>query len=575
MTASQFTTPRQKLIEVSIPLEAINAAAEQVKKKAPKGYFTGLHKYWSQKPLPASRGILFAQLVDDPSSCPEEFSTKEAQDAERDRLHRLISNLVPWEASGNEEILNEARYEIARSVARARGNKLPPIGQMTRQQIIRYLQEHAPPVYDPFSGGASIPLEAQRLGLKAIGSDLNPVAVLIGKALVEFPPMFAGCKPVNPQVNELHQWKGAQGLADDVRYYGLWIRKQAEKKIGHLYPKIRMKDGKEATVCVWLWTRTVPSPDPRAKGAHVPVVSSFVLSAKIGKEVIVKPVVNRDKMTWAFEIDHRPSKGDIEAAKKGTKAARGANFVCLLTGAAIDDMHVKTSGKTGNMGASLMAIVAEGNRSRIFLAPNTEQVEVAHSAQRPDVSGIEQPVPERLTGGTCFGYGLDRFDKLFTPRQLVALTTFSDLVMEARDKVLTDARKHWSGAHADDTRRLGDGGVGPVAYADAVACYHSIILGRMVGYSSSLTTWLPKDSALRHAMPRQALQMMWETAEANPLGTSSGDFETCTRAIASYLDQFNGPTQAFVELRDASSESTPRRLFALTRLTTTTSAMRI
>ena len=244
-----MTTPpkpayRKKLIEVSIPLEAINAETKRRKQKAPKGYPTSFHKYWAQRPVAACRAVIFAQLVDDPGSCLAEFPTKAEQDAERTRLHNLIERFVSWDVSTNESVLSEARYEIARSVARGRGEMLPALKEMRPQQIIDYLQTNAPPVYDPFSGGGSIPLEAQRLGLKAIGSDLNPVAVLIGKAMIEFPPKFAGRKPVNPDVNELHQWKGAQGLADDVRYYGRWMRTEAEKKIGHLYPKAKLADGK-------------------------------------------------------------------------------------------------------------------------------------------------------------------------------------------------------------------------------------------------------------------------------------------------------------------------------------------
>jgi putative DNA methylase len=318
--------------------------------------------------LAACRAVLFAQLVDDPSACPEEFPTVELQKAERDRLHRLIEHLVPWEASTNEMILTEARYEIARSVARGRSETLPPLAQMKPQAIIDYLQTNAPPVYDPFSGGGSIPLEAQRLGLKALGSDLNPVAVVIGKALVEFPPKFAGCKPVHPEVNELQQWKGAQGLADDVRYYGRWMRAEAEKKVGHLYPKVKkLKDGKETTVIAWLWSRTVPSPDPRATGAHVPLVSSFVLSAKLGREVIVRPVVDRAKMTWAFEVDSKPNKADIEVAKGGTKQGNG--FRCLLTGTPMTFAELREYGKSNRFGVRLMAIVAEGERGRIYYAP--------------------------------------------------------------------------------------------------------------------------------------------------------------------------------------------------------------
>jgi putative DNA methylase len=252
---------------------------------------------------------------------------------------------------------------------------------MKPQKIIDYLQENAPPVYDPFSGGGSIPLEAQRLGLKAVGSDLNPVAVLIGKALVEFPPKFAGRKPVNPKVNELHQWKGAQGLAEDVRYYGCWMREQAEKKIGHLYPRVKLKDGKEATVIAWIWARTVPSPDPRARGAHVPLASSFVLSAKPGKEVIVKPVVDRTKMEWWFEIDEKPNKADIQAAKEGTKAAR-ATFACLLTGTPIGGEYIDAEAQAGRMSERLMAIAAAGVRSRVYLPPTPNHAAAAEAARK-------------------------------------------------------------------------------------------------------------------------------------------------------------------------------------------------
>jgi putative DNA methylase len=333
---TKSTIIRKKLIEVSIPLEAINAETKQRKQKAPKGYPTSFHKYWAQRPVAACRAIIFAQLVDDPGACPEDFPTKASENAERDRLHKLMERLISWEVSTNESVLSEARYEIARSIARGRGEKLPPFPQLRSQQIIDYIQAHAPAVYDPFSGAGSIPIEAQRLGLKAVGTDLNPLAVLIGKALVEFPPKFAARKPVNPEVNELQQWKGAQGLASDVRHYAKWMHEEARKRLGSFYPMVRQKDGpRELPVIALFWARTVPSPDPRAKGLPVPLVSSFVLSAKGEKEVIVKPVVDRAKMTWAFEIDDKPSNVDVVSARKGTKSARGANFVCLLTGAAI------------------------------------------------------------------------------------------------------------------------------------------------------------------------------------------------------------------------------------------------
>jgi putative DNA methylase len=450
------------------------------------------------------------------------------------RLHKLIERLVPWEAATNESILTEARYEIARSVARARGETLPSLARIKPQAIIDYIQTNAPPVYDPFSGGGSIPLEAQRLGLKAAGSDLNPVAVLIGKALIEFPPKFAARKPVNPEVNELHRWKGAEGLADDVRYYGRWMRGEAEKKIGHLYPKVKLKNSNtEATVIAWLWARTVQSPDPRAKGAHVPLATSFLLSAKPGKEVIVTPMVDRANMTWAFEIDEKPNKADIEAAKKGTKAARGANFVCLLTGAAIDDTHVKAEAMAGRMSAALMAIVAEGNRSRIYLAPNTAHVQAA-AVVAPEVPEVDQPLPNDPRAIWCTLYGLDHFTKLFTPRQLAALTTFSDLVMAAREKALADAQTTWSGGHGDDKRRLADGGVGPAAYADALATYLAMAISKLTDNSSVICSWHSgaAHQKIRATFSRQALPMAWDFAEGNVLSNSTGNFYRQVELVA-------------------------------------------
>jgi putative DNA methylase len=540
-----MTTVRKKLIEVSIPLEVINRESAR-EKSIRHGHPSTLHLWWARRPLAACRAVLFAQLVDDPSSCPEEFPTVELQKAERDRLHKLIERLVPWEASTNEMILTEARYEIARSVARGLGKTLPPPKQMKPQAIIDYLQINAPPVYDPFSGGGSIPLEAQRLGLQAIGSDINPVAVLIGKALIEIPPKFAGRKPVNPDVNELHQWKGAQGLADDVRYYGRWMRTKAEKKIGNLYPKIKLAGGKtDATVIAWLWARTVPSPDPRAKGAQVPLATSFVMSAKVGKEVIVKPRVDRENMTWAFEIDTKPSAAALKAAKSGTKAARGANFTCLLTGAAIDDTHVKAEAMAGRMGASLMAIVAEGERGRIVLAPTPDHVKAA-AVEAPEVPEVDQPLPNDPRAIWCTLYGIDRFTKLFTPRQLVTLTTFADLVIEARDKVLADAKKHWSGRHANDTRCLVEDGLGPTAYADAVATYLGEGVSKLSAYHCNMGVWRAKEQKTGRAFGRQAIPMVWDYPECNPFAGAGGDWDGLCEDAAKVLSGLGALGEGFV-----------------------------
>ena len=486
--------------------------------------------------MAACRAVLFAQLVDDPSSCPEEFPTKELQDAERDRLHKIIEAIVPWEATQNENLLNAARYEIARSVARGRGETLRPITAMRPGEIIDYLQANAPPVYDPFSGRGSIPLEAQRLGLRAKGSDLNPVAVLIGKALVEFPPKFAGRKPVNPEVNELHQWRGAEGLAEDVRHYGGWMREQAEKKIGHLYPKAKLKDGKEATVIAWLWARTVPSPDPRAKGTHVPLVSSFVLSAKTDKEVIVRPVVDRAKMEWRFEIDDKPSAADIGTAAKGTVDRRGG--VCILTGAPMPFTHIRAEGKAGRMGVRLMAIVADGQTGRVYLPPDASHIRVAQ-VSAPDAPELEQDLPNNPRDFKTPNYGMSRWRDLFTPRQLVALTTFSDLVMEARGRVLADAGERWSGAHTDDPRPLAEGGLGPVAYADAVASYLGEASSKLAVFLTTQARWRSGEGKSAPGFGRQALPMVWDFADLNPFAGAGGDWKEIVSACANVLQKLH------------------------------------
>jgi putative DNA methylase len=301
----------KKLIEVAMPLEAINEASSR-EKSIRHGHPSTLHIWWARRPLASARAVLFASLVDDPSSHPEKFPTEQEQAAERKRLFDLIEELVQWENSNNEEVLERARKEIRRSV----GDELPI-------------------VYDPFAGGGSIPLEAQRLGLEAYASDLNPVAVLINKAMIEIPPRFAGRPPIHPdQGNSLYEetWTGATGLAEDVRYYGKWMRDEAFRRIGHLYPQVDLPSaygGGKATVIAWLWARTVPSPDPAFHDVPVPLISSFWLSKKKGREVYIEPIV--EGKTYRFEIQ-KGTPPDPARTSQGTKLARGANFMCLVSG---------------------------------------------------------------------------------------------------------------------------------------------------------------------------------------------------------------------------------------------------
>ncbi|MGY1994689.1 DUF1156 domain-containing protein [Mycolicibacterium fortuitum] len=491
MTADN-QTPKRKLIEVALPLEVINRESAR-EKSIRHGHPSTLHLWWARRPLAAARAVLFAQLVDDPSSHPEEFPTEELQRKERERLHKLIERLVVWENIQDEKLLAEAHAEILKSTD---GNP--------------------PPILDPFAGGGTIPLEAQRLGLEAHASDLNPVAVLINKALIEIPPKFAGHPPVHPDIarDQLsHPWPRATGLAEDVRRYGQWMRDEAEKRIDHLYPKATLPDGSQATVIAWIWARTVTCPNP-ACGIAMPLVRSWWLGKKKGKEAYVVPSVVDGKVQ--FTIGHDP-KGPSKD-NDGTMHRTGA--VCIGCEAAVDREHIKAEGRAGRMSSQLMATVAEGTRTRIYLAP-TQKHESAAKVQRPnDVPGQELGYhPKDIWTPP---YGLVTFADLFTPRQLTALTTFSDLVTEARERVLEDALS----AGMPEGERLEAGGTGAAAYADAVATYLGFVQSKMTNLSSSITTWMSDRGAFRETFARQALPMAWDFAESNVLSDAGGGWPT-------------------------------------------------
>ncbi len=498
MTSTNNT--KKKLIEVAIPLEAINAASAR-EKSIRHGHPSTLHLWWARRPLAACRAVLFAQLVDDPSSDLASFPTPEAQEAERRRLFDVIENLVKWENSTNEEVLERARAEIRKSC----GGELPP-------------------VYDPFSGGGSIPLEAQRLGLPAYGSDLNPVAVMIGKAMIEIPPKFKDKEPIHPGAKERHFYRNAEGLAEDVKYYGEWMREKAWERIGHLYPQVDLPKeygGGKATVIAWIWARTVPSPDPAFSDVQVPIASSFLLSTKVGKEAWVEPIVDKQAKTISYRIRHGGTKAEIAAAKEGTKAGRGANFRCLMSDTAITPDYVKSNGRAGKMGQTLIAIVAEGNRSRAYVAP-TETHETLALAAKPEWKP-ETSLPNDPRNFWTVDYGLTTFGDLFTDRQLVALNTLSNLVHEARAQIETDAR---IAGLASDLTPLRDGGNGAKGYAEALSVYLAFALNRSADRGSTICTWdsSPKMEALRNTFGRQSIPMTWDFAEGNPFSKASGNF---------------------------------------------------
>ena len=661
---------RKKLIEVALPLDAINKASAR-EKSIRHGHPSTLHLWWARRPLAAARAVIFAQMVDDPSICPDLFPTEKAQERERQRLFRIIEDLVLWENTTNEAVLQKARDEIWQSWRRACAEN---VDHPRAKEL--FDRHKLPAFHDPFAGGGSLPLEAQRLGLEAYASDLNPVAVLINKAMIEIPPRFAGLPPVNPGyraevlgdrdgedrvvsrsqglaegdgsrrggvsageastqgggvsvdqsvaagrglgaseyrggpregdatgLRELHQyrerisrrdrdvppagresqpsvgaasgasteahrragqdaqrppstpdhlnpktyplfsrtWRGAQGLAEDVRYYGQWMRDEAEKRIGHLYPKIEVTAemakerpdlkplvGRKLTVVAWLWARTVKSPNPAFAQVDVPLVSSFMLSTKAGKGAYVEPMIEGDGYRFTVKLG-KPK--DVQVATNGTKLARGS-FRCLFSNVPIGYAYIDGEANAGRMGARLMGIVAEGDRGRVYLPPTLEMEAVAQKAQptwKPDA-------PSRGTwASNAQGrrYGFRTFGDYFTPRQLVALTTFSDLVQEARERVERDAR---AAGLSEDGCGLDAGGTGAVAYADAVAVYLGLTISKMSDAQSSLVRWKAERDRVITTFSRQALQMVWDYAESNTFAGGSGDYGVTCHNMVRVLD---------------------------------------
>jgi putative DNA methylase len=543
------TTYKKKLIEVAIPLEAINTASAR-EKSIRHGHPSTLHLWWARRPLAACRAVLFAQLVDDPSGYADKLLNdpkihKQAEadlvvrlnlwrerkvdargnvpdtleptledcaaDIERKRLFQIIDDLVIWENSTNEEVLERARTEIRRSC----GGELPP-------------------VYDPFSGGGSIPLEAQRLGLPAYGSDLNPVAVMIGKAMIEVPPKFKDKEPVHPGAKERHFYRNAEGLAEDVKYYGEWMREKALERIGHLYPQVDLPKeygGGKATVAAWIWARTVPSPDPAFSDVRVPIASTFMLSSRTGKEVWVEPVVDKVRKSIAYRIRKGGTKAEIAEANEGTKSGRGSNFRCPISDTAITSEYVKAKGKAGQIGQTLIAIVADGHTARVYVEPTIEHETLALSVKSQWEP--ETRLPDDPRNFWTVEYGLTTFGDLFTDRQLNALNTFCDLANEVRSVAERDAL---AAGMSGDTAGLNNFGIGAKAYAEAISMYLAFSISKVADRGSSICTWFTARDSTRNTFARQSVPMTWDFAEMNVLldgtGTLAGAVQWTSNSLS-------------------------------------------
>ncbi|GIK15169.1 MAG: hypothetical protein BroJett003_01330 [Planctomycetota bacterium] len=565
---------RKKLIEVALPLKAINEASAR-EKSIRHGHPSTLHLWWARRPLAACRAVLFASLVDDPDSDPVYRRADGTVDEERAGIKRaelfnLIEELVQWENSTNPRVINAARAEIARCVA----SRKIELGELAKEAIIfggrkgqkhpkgavsgegvtawdvlttkakpeivnAFLAEHAPPILDPFCGGGSIPLEAQRLGLRAYASDLNPVPVLITKALIEIPPKFSGRPPVHPpekneQARSTSQWHGAEGLAEDVRYYGKWMRDEAEKRMGQLYPKTRVTAamargradlakyiGRELTVIAWIWARTTPCTNP-ACGQSVPLVSD--------------PGLCKRPRRW-YSLRWERARGAASAAewsvvaekadpKFSTIGRRGATCPSCGSPIALDD--IRDAGQKGKLGRQLMTVVAAGDRERVYLPGGAIDLPRVPSTS-PDL--LNSALPEKALGFRVQNYGIRRHRDLFTDRQLLLLDTLCQASQGAFDLAKRDS--------ADDD------------YARAIAVYLALGIGRVANRHASQSFYNPNRETVEQVFARNALPMIWVYAEANPFSDSSGNVDGQFEYLYHALAAVPAAAPGVVEQRDA------------------------
>ena len=599
----------KKLIEVALPLDAINKASSR-EKSIRHGHPSTLHLWWARRPLAAARAVIFAQMVDDPSSYVEELLSdpskrksaeremkkrlaenkasqeiasedsivesrltleEVAADLERNRLFKILEDLVLWESTTNETVLQRARDEIWRSWRRTCAENADH--PRAKEIFNRY---ELPCFHDPFAGGGALPLEAQRLGLKSYASDLNPVAVLINKAMIEIPPRFAGMPPVNPEWTEktdeekkLSSWTGTEGLAEDIGYYGRWMREEAKKRIGHLYPEVEITEdmtverpdlmqyvGRKLTVIAWIWARTVRSPNPAFADVHVPLASTFMLSTKRGKEVYIEPTI-RGGGRYKFDVK-LGTPLDLDSVKRGTTLGKRGAFRCLLSNVPITYDHIRTEGRAGRAGTRLMAIVVESTHGRIYLSPTLEHENVSGKLipeWRPEV-----PIARHGLGIRVPIYGLTKFGDLFSSRQLVSLTTFSSLIEKVIQKVRNDGA--FSGLPSDSS--LQDGGAGAVAYAQAMGLYLAFVVDKCSDYWSNICTWDKSRDNIRSTFGRHAIPMVWDYAEANPFSGSSGNWMAMVDWTRKAVQRFPATTYSLVKYEDAQTQTTSTDKFVST-----------
>ncbi len=549
----------KKLIEVALPLDDINVAAAR-EKSIRHGHPSTLHLWWARRPLAAARAVIFAQMVNDPGYQQDAgfkygVNKKEAE-IKREKLFQIIRDLVKWENTNNEEVLNRAREAITES-----WRETCHLNRNHPQAAKLFNPEKLPAFHDPFAGGGAIPLEAQRLGLESYASDLNPVAVMINKAMIEIPPKFAGQAPVGPlpegekQQNLMEDWNGAKGLAEDVRRYGHWMREEAFKRIGHLYPKVKITDemiaerpdlkpyaGEELTVIAWLWARTVKSPSPAFSHVDVPLVRSFQIAAKKNKEAWVEPILDDDKYTFKVHVGKPPS-----AYTVGTVERSGGK--CLRSGAPIPFKYIREKGKSGDLGSRLMAVVAEGKKGRVYFSPTSEMESLALEVK--DIRESQLPICHWPGRTNVVEYGMDTFESLFSPRQYFMLSTFIEIAKDMKDKVINDGLN----AGFNEGDHLASGASGARAYAEAISTYLSFLVGQIANHGATVCGWNSANTQMRSIFARQAIPMTWDYAESNPFCTSSGSFANLYERMVKGFTALGNGHSGFASQEDATVQN--------------------
>ena len=340
-----------------------------------------------------------------------------------------------------------------------------------------------------------------------------------------------------------------------MEYYGNWMRDEAYRRIGNLYPKVQIpqeQGGGEATVIAWIWARTVTCPNP-ACGGEVPLAKSFDLSKKKGKEAHVEMECEGGELRFFVAPGL--------AKREGTVNRKGA--VCPHCGQPVGFEHIREQSRTVGMGARLMAVVAEAKKGRLYISPDEDQIKAADVEKPEDYpTGELANYPGHLNTKI---YGLDEFDKLFTNRQLTALTTFSDLVAEAQEKVRADAI---AAGMSDDGIGLAKDGTGATAYGQAVGVYLAFLVDKLADLGNALNRWEPIAQCPRQLFARQAIPMVWDYAEANPFSSSSGSWVVLVKNIMGSFDnggfEFPRDQRGYAIQFDAQSDNGLRKLVVST-----------